>query len=116
MRYLRSIGGFASDIDSDVLAFVMRVFRHDVAEGGRYFAENWSPGTDTPPLATPITFIAGTDDPLTLLWDRQAKLWLRFSRSVDLAAVPGGKHYFVQHQPGTLAMIIERVLTGGITC
>ena len=112
MRYLRSIGGFASDIDADVLAFVMRAFRHDVAEGGRYFADYWSPGTTTPPLATPITFIAGTDDPLTLLWDRQAKQWQRFSRSVNLAAVPGGKHYFVQHQPDSLAMIIERVLTG----
>jgi len=115
MRYLRSIGGFADDIDSEALTFVMRAFRHDVAEGGRYFVEHWSPGDDTPALETPITFIAGTDDPLTPLWDRTAKQWRRFSQSVNLAAVPGGKHYFVQHQPETLATIIERVLAGGAT-
>lgn len=113
MRYLRSIGGFANDVDPDALAFIMRAFRHDVAEGGSYFAKHWSPGTVTPPLTTPITFIAGMDDPLTLLWDRRAKEWQRFSRSVDLAAVPGGRHYFVQHQPEMLAAIIERVLTVG---
>jgi len=115
MRYLRSIGGFANDIDPDVLAFVMRAFRHDVTEGSRYFSEHWGPGIHTPALTTPITFIAGTDDPLTLLWDRKAQLWQRFSRSVNVAAVPGGKHYFVQHQPETLAMIIERVLNDGAT-
>lgn len=110
MVYLRSIGGFANDVDPAALAFIMRAFRHDAAEGGRYFAELWKTGSDTPPLETPITFIAGTHDPLTLLWDRRAKEWERFSRTVNLAAIPGGKHYFLQQHAGTLATIIERVL------
>ena len=107
MRYLQSIGGFAGVADDDVLAAVMRAFRHDVAEASRYFSAYWSRRGGTPPLATPITFIAGTEDPLTPRYQRRVRLWQRVSRSVELAIVPGGGHYFHQHQPEILAKIIE---------
>jgi amino acid adenylation domain-containing protein len=113
MRYLRSIGGFGNDVDDETLTFVMRAFRHDVSQGGRYFAERWSrrAAVETPPLAAPITFVAGTDDPLTPNYAQGARTWERYSDRVDLATVPGGRHYFLQDQPDALAGIIEETLT-----
>jgi amino acid adenylation domain-containing protein len=112
MRYLRSIGGFANAVDEETLAFVMRAFRHDVAEGGRYFTARWSRrgGLDTPPLAAPITFIAGTDDPLTARYEQGVRMWNRFSYDVALATVPGGTHYFLQDRPDELAAIVAGAL------
>ncbi|MFY1652868.1 amino acid adenylation domain-containing protein [Solwaraspora sp. WMMB762] len=111
MRYLRSIGGFEGVVDDEVLAFVMRAFRHDVAQASRYFSTRWTRKSDTPPLAAPITFIAGTDDPLTPRYEQRWRMWERFSRSVELTTVPGGGHYFHQQQPEMVAKILESTLT-----
>ena len=119
VRYLRSIGGFGSEVDDETIAFVMRAFRHDVTEGGRYFAEVWTRGTEPwlsepaeppTPLSTPITFIAGTADPMTSGYGRGVRLWDRFSSSVDLAVIPEGSHYFLQDQAEALAGVIEKSL------
>jgi amino acid adenylation domain-containing protein len=112
MRYLRSIGGFANDVDDETLAFVLRAFRHDVSQGSRYFTQRWSrrAAVATPPLVAPITFIAGSDDPLTPRYARGVRTWDRYSDHVDLATVPGGRHYFLQEQPDVLAAIIEEAL------
>ncbi|WP_199791007.1 MULTISPECIES: non-ribosomal peptide synthetase [unclassified Streptomyces] len=121
VRYLRSIGGFGSEVDDETIAFVMRAFRHDVTEGGRYFADVWTRGTEPwlsepaeplTPLSTPITFIAGTADPMTTGYGRGVRLWDRFSTSVDLAVIPEGSHYFLQDQAEALAGVIEKSLQG----
>lgn len=111
MRYLKSLGGFGGLVDDEELAFVMRAFRHDAATARRYFSEHWSRGGGTPPLAAPVTFIAGTDDSETPRYERQYRVWERFGAAVDLATVPGGGHYFLQHQPEVLTKIIESSLT-----
>lgn len=119
VRYLRSIGGFGTEVDDETIAFVMRAFRHDVTEGGRYFADVWTRGTEPwlsepaeppTPLSTPITFIAGTADPMTAGYGRGVRLWDRFSSSVDLAVIPAGSHYFLQDQAEALAGVIEKSL------
>jgi len=120
MRYLRAIGGFGAEVDDETLRFVLRAFRHDVAEGGRYFAAAWprdderwlrEPTTPPPPLAAPITFIAGTADPMTAGYDRGVRMWNRFSADVELALIAGGRHYFLQDQPEALAALIEKSLS-----
>lgn len=115
MRYLRSIGGFANDVDDETLAFVMRAFRHDVREGGRYLSGRWSrrAADAAPKLRAPITFIAGTDDPLTPRYDRRVRMWDRYSDHVDMATVDGGQHYFLQQQADELAAIIATALDPG---
>jgi len=112
MRYLRSIGGFANAVDDETLAFVMRAFHHDVVTASRYFSARWSRrgGAETPPLAAPITFVAGTADPLTPRYEQRVRTWDRFSPAVELATVAGGQHYFVQHQAEIVARIIEGAL------
>jgi amino acid adenylation domain-containing protein len=111
MRYLKSLGGFDGMVDDAELAFVMRAFRHDDAAARRYFSERWPRGGGTPPLAAPITFVAGTDDPETPRYRRRYGAWRRFGAAVELAAVPGGGHYFPQHQPEALAEIIGRAVS-----
>lgn len=107
MRFLQSLGGFGGLVDDDELAFVMRAFRHDLAIARRYFSEHWSRRAGTPTLAAPITFIAGTDDPMTRRYKRRYRVWERFGPAVELATVPGGGHYFHQHLPEILTGIIE---------
>jgi amino acid adenylation domain-containing protein len=106
MRYLRSVGGFSGTVDDDELVFMMRAFRHDVSEGSRYFSEHWPRRDGHEPLAAPITFIAGTDDPLTPHWDRRYRAWKRFGMGVELLTVPDGQHYFHQHQPEAVSEIL----------
>ncbi len=106
MRYLKSIGGFSGTVDDDELVFMMRAFRHDVSEGSRYFSEHWPRRDGPPPLAAPITFIAGTDDPLTPHWKRRYRAWARFGTEVELLTVPDGRHYFHQHQPEAVSEIL----------
>jgi amino acid adenylation domain-containing protein len=116
MRYLQSIGGFGGVVDDDELAFMMRAFRHDVSTAGRYFSERWAPRGNTSPLAAPVTFIAGTDDPMTSHYERRYRAWERFGSGVELEVVPGGGHYFQQQRPETVTKIIESrraVLPGG---
>lgn len=112
MRYLQSIGGFGGVVDDNELAFMMRAFRHDIITGARYFSEHWPRRGGTPPLAAPITFIAGTDDPLTPRYKRQWREWERFGAGVELVTVPGGEHYFHQHQPEIVTKILERRVLG----
>jgi amino acid adenylation domain-containing protein len=111
MRYLRSIGGFDARLDDKELAFVMRAFRHDVKTGSRYFSERWSRDGGTAPLAAPITFIAGTEDPLTPRYPRRYRAWERFGAGVELLTVPGG-HYFHQQLPKTVTEILESRCAG----
>ncbi|MFD5461531.1 amino acid adenylation domain-containing protein [Kitasatospora sp. NPDC127059] len=115
MRFLRSIGGFANDVDEETLAFVMRAFRHDVTQGAGYFTRRWSrrAAVETPGLSTPITFVAGSDDPLTPRPAVGVRGWERFSGRVELATVPGGRHYFLQEQPEVLAAVVEAALDRG---
>jgi pimeloyl-ACP methyl ester carboxylesterase len=95
-------------VDDSELAFMMRAFRHDVSTAARYFSEHWPRRGGTPPLAAPITFIAGTDDPLTPGYKRRWRAWERFGAGVELVTVPGGRHYFHQHRPEIVTEILER--------
>ena len=111
IRYMKSLGGFSGTMGDEEMAFVMRAFRHDLDEGRRYFAEQWPRRRAVQPLATEITFVAGTADPETTHYQRRYRIWDRFSPSVELAEVPGGGHYFMQHQPDDLGRIIRTALS-----
>jgi amino acid adenylation domain-containing protein len=108
MRYLRAIGGFGTDVDDETLAFVMRAFRHDVAEGARYFTRRWSRRAESvpSPLEAPITFVAGSEDPLTAGYEESVRMWERYSEKVELAVIPGGGHYFLGDRARELAEIV----------
>jgi pimeloyl-ACP methyl ester carboxylesterase len=95
-------------MDDEGLAFVMRAFRHDVAEAPRYFSTHGPRRHDKPVLAAPITFIAGTADPFTPGFERRGRNWERYSSTVEVVTVADGGHYFHQHQPEAVARIIEK--------
>ena len=107
VRELRSADGLDAPDDLD---FVARAASDDLAAGRHYFSERWARDT-TPPLAAPITFIAGTDDPAMRRFKRRYREWERFGSGVRLATVPSGGHYFHQRQPGVLARILKRSLS-----
>ena len=107
MRFLQSSGGFDGEMDADGLAFVMRAFRHDIAEAPRYFSTHAHRRREDPVLSAPITFIAGTADPFTPGYKRRGRHWKRYSSSVEVATVPDGGHYFHQHQPEVVARVLE---------
>jgi amino acid adenylation domain-containing protein len=106
LRYLQSLGGFEDIVDAAELTRVMAAFRHDGQAAGRWFTAQHDGGTVR--LDAPITFVAGDADPETRHFRRRFREWERFSRSVDLAVVPRGGHYFVKHQAAELAAIVEQ--------
>ncbi|HEX6497466.1 MAG TPA: amino acid adenylation domain-containing protein [Micromonosporaceae bacterium] len=110
IAYMRSLGGFSGTMGDEELAWVMLAFRHDLNEGRRYFSQQWPRRRSFEPMSTPITFIAGTIDPETADYARQYKVWEKFSPSVELAEIPDGGHYFMQHNPVELSRIIRRSL------
>jgi amino acid adenylation domain-containing protein len=111
MSYLKSLGGFRGLVDDDDLAFIMRAFRHDASGARHYFSQHWSRRNRLArPLAAPITFVAGTQDPETPRYEHRYRMWRRFGADVELATVPGGGHYFLQHQPQALADIIDSTI------
>lgn len=108
LRYLQSLGGFTGLADDETVASVMRALRHDADGARRYFSHRWPRRRFVMPLATPITVVVGDDDPETPRAAHRYRAWERFSERVELSTVAGGRHYFLQHQPGRLAAIIER--------
>ncbi|MFD5843281.1 alpha/beta fold hydrolase [Streptomyces chartreusis] len=110
LRGLQTTRRAGAALSEEDLAFVTRAASHDISTGRRYFSERWARNSSTPPLAAPITFVVGTNDPATVRFQQRLDAWERFGSSVDLATVPLGEHYFHQQQPETLAKIIERSL------
>jgi surfactin synthase thioesterase subunit len=108
LRYLQSLGGFEDVVEQNELTRVMNAFRHDGQGAGRWFTEQYAARDDGTRLDAPITFVAGGADPETRHYRRRFREWQRFGRSVDLAVVPGGGHYFVKHHATDLAAIVER--------
>ena len=112
MRYLQSLGGFEEVVKPDELAFVMRNFRHDGSCARRYFTDRYAE-REPDLLTTPITFIAGGQDPETPHYRRRHKEWCRFSATAELAVLEGGGHYFLKHNAQALAKIIDATLSAG---
>ncbi|MGW3687068.1 alpha/beta fold hydrolase [Streptomyces sp. NPDC005125] len=110
LRGLQKVNGIVGALSDEDLAFVTRAASHDIAAGGSYFSRFWGKGKKTAPLAAPITFIAGADDPGTPQQGRRYTEWARFGSSVTLETVPSGGHYFHQQQPDVLAGILARTL------
>jgi surfactin synthase thioesterase subunit len=113
IAYMQSLGGFSGTLGDEELAWVMRSFRHDLNEGRRYFSKQWPRRQQFAPMATPITFIAGTSDPETAHYQRDHEVWQRFGPSVELAEIPDGGHYFAQHNADELGRVIRGSLTVG---
>ncbi|MFF7338400.1 amino acid adenylation domain-containing protein [Streptomyces sp. NPDC008163] len=106
LRYLQSLGGFEELVDEDELAHVMRAFRHDGNHAREYFNRHRASGGPAP-LAAPITFVAGTEDPETRGFERRHREWESFSPVTDLAVIPGGGHYFLKHHATELAELVQ---------
>jgi surfactin synthase thioesterase subunit len=113
IAYMKSLGGFSGTIGDEELAFVMLAFRHDLNQGRRYFSQQWPRRKPFDPMITPITFVAGTIDPETANYPRHYKIWERFTPALELAEIPGGGHYFMQHNPVELSQVIRHSLGYG---
>ncbi|MEV6997432.1 alpha/beta fold hydrolase [Streptomyces sp. NPDC093982] len=110
LRELRETAGFDGELSEEELAFVTRAAHHDIAVGREYFSRVWAKNATTTPLAAPITFIAGADDPGTPRYRQRYTEWDRFGSAVELETVPGAGHYFHQQRPQDLVGILQRAL------
>ncbi|MGW2720099.1 non-ribosomal peptide synthetase, partial [Streptomyces sp. NPDC001492] len=102
-QFLVSLGGFDRAFDERDLQHVLRVLRHDMGEGIRFLidtADRWNR------LRSPLHVVIGDMDPATDGVANGYRAWEYYAREVSLQVIPGGGHYFVQHQAELVARLI----------
>lgn len=104
VAHLRSMDGFDGVLDERDLAAVLRMVRHDMTEAARFFAR--TPDGYPTPLTTPLICLIGDADPATEGYAEAHLGWGRYARDVDLAVLPGARHYFAKHLPDQLAALL----------
>ena len=105
-RRLAKLGGFDGALDDADVAFLMRVFRRDVAAALDYFDRAYRrPAT---PLRAPVVALLGDRDPFTSGPAARHLAWRFFAASVELETIAGGGHYFLNHQAPELAALLVR--------
>jgi surfactin synthase thioesterase subunit len=109
--YIRSLGGIGEAVYNQQVDFVARGFRHDAQCANDYYRRANQFRT-LKRLNAPMICIMGDADPLTKNYQTRFKKWLHFARSVELAVIKGGGHYFLKHQAAQLANIIRNNVGG----
>ncbi|WP_405887415.1 non-ribosomal peptide synthase/polyketide synthase [Streptomyces sp. NBC_01136] len=102
-QFLVSLGGFDRAFDERDLQHVLRVLRHDMGEGIQFLidtAERWDR------LRSPLHVVIGDADPATDGVASGYRAWEHYAREVSLQVIPGGGHYFVQHEAELVARLI----------
>lgn len=107
---LKSFGFFDEVTDNEQQEFVMANFVREHQEIEDFYTELY--GAPFQKLKTPLTSVIGEMDRATELYQERYREWEYFSDRVDFAIVPKAGHYFIKHQPGDLAKIIE----DGVAC
>jgi surfactin synthase thioesterase subunit len=104
--YIKALGGIGEAVDAQQVDFVARGFRHDAQCANDYYRRANQSRTFKR-LSAPMICIMGAADPLTKNYQTRFKQWLHFGRSVELAVIKDGGHYFLKHQAVQLANIIR---------
>ncbi|WP_051467806.1 non-ribosomal peptide synthetase/MFS transporter [Actinomadura oligospora] len=100
---LRSMGGLPEDLEGPAVETAVRAIRHDARQAQDWFTRRLS---DPRRLRAPIQVIVGESDGATDLYQERYREWEAFSPSVSLSVVPLAGHYFLRHQPETLASFV----------
>ncbi|MFD1495207.1 amino acid adenylation domain-containing protein, partial [Streptosporangium lutulentum] len=107
--FLRTLGALDEDFgDTEI---VLRGLRHDVGEAQAWFSRRLgSPTFEERRLQAPLLCVIGERDRATELYQERHREWGAFADRVELATIPRAGHYFLKHQAGTLAGLIEEHL------
>ncbi|MQY02135.1 non-ribosomal peptide synthetase/MFS transporter [Actinomadura macrotermitis] len=100
---LRSMGGLPEDLDGPAVETAVRAIRHDARQAQDWFTRRLG---DPQRLRAPIQVIVGESDGATDLYQERYREWEAFSPRVSLSVVPLAGHYFLRHQPETLASFL----------
>jgi amino acid adenylation domain-containing protein len=102
---LKSFGFFDEVTDTAQQDFVMANFVREHQEIEDFYTDLYAAPFQK--LQTPLTSVIGEMDRATELYQERHREWGYFSDCVDFAIVPKAGHYFIKHQPGDLARIIQ---------
>jgi amino acid adenylation domain-containing protein len=105
---LARLGGFDGALDDADVAFLMRVFRRDVAASLDYFERAYRRAAA--PLRAPVVALLGDRDPFTRglfgAGTASHRAWRFFAERVEREVIAGGSHYFLNHQARELAAVL----------
>ena len=105
-RRLARLGGFDGALDDADVAFLMRLFRRDVAAALDDFDR--ADRRPAAPLRAPVVALLGDRDPFTRGPAARHLAWRFFAKGVALETIAGGGHYFLNHQARELAALLVR--------
>jgi len=112
-RQLVRLGGFDGALDDADVAFLMRLFRRDVAAALDYFERAYR--RSAAPLRAPVVALLGDRDPFTRGPAARHRAWRFFADSVEVETIAGGGHYFLNHQARDLAALLVRRTRAAVT-
>ncbi len=103
---LRALGGFSEEMSQEEVELVIRGMRHDMREAEDFYTRAEADPASAK-IAAPVVCIVGEGDRATELYEERFREWGLYSDDVRLAVIPRAGHYFLKHQPGELAAIVE---------
>lgn len=112
--FLRMLGGFSEGLDPAEQEFMLAGLRHDVQEVEDYYTKAYAAPL-TKKLQAPIVSVVGEMDRVAEFYEERYLEWTYFTDAVSLETIPLAGHYFLKHQAGELAAIINNRLDGVVT-
>jgi surfactin synthase thioesterase subunit/MFS family permease len=104
---LQALGG---QMEEDTRGWTIRAVRHDARQAVNWFSTRFE--THAPRrLRAPVLCVVGDRDRTTELFEERCREWTAVADDVSLARIPHAGHYFLKHQAGELAGIIEKQLS-----
>ncbi|MFF2654334.1 amino acid adenylation domain-containing protein [Streptomyces sp. NPDC058045] len=104
---LRALGG---QLEDDTRGAMIRAVRHDARQAVDWFSARFET-QDPPRLRAPVLCVVGDRDRTTELFEERHREWTAVADDVSLARIPHAGHYFLKHQAGELAGIVQARLT-----
>ncbi|MFE7614264.1 amino acid adenylation domain-containing protein [Streptomyces sp. NPDC057496] len=104
---LRALGG---QMEEETRDSVIRAVRHDARQAVDWFSAR-SETHDPRRLRAPVLCVVGDRDRTTELFEERYREWTAVADDVALSRIPHAGHYFLKHQAGELAGIIEERLS-----
>jgi surfactin synthase thioesterase subunit len=93
-------------LDASQTAALVGAFRHDALRANEYLLAIRDQEFPVA-LATPITVVAASDDPLTVGAEQHYGNWDLLNPTVNFLQIDGGGHYFCRTRPAEVAQIVQ---------
>ncbi|MEV6009054.1 amino acid adenylation domain-containing protein [Streptomyces sp. NPDC051976] len=103
---LRATGGLVEGMDEAAAATAVKALRHDARAAQSWFGAALA-DEGRARLNAPVLCVVGSLDRATELYEERHREWGAFTERVELAVLPGARHYFLRDHAEALATLVR---------